>query len=373
MPATSGLTYEQLDAQKTALKNSGATESTSKALGKIVNAMKVLKPAGFSPKDVASAQLKLDSRTNPSPSAVDPSTGLPAGSLTPSGTGLGGGTGGTPAIDVNAIYQQALNDNNVAGLTKDLEAKKAAVLAANNNVNDNPFYSEAVRVGKLAKVNQSSQQDIANTEGQLTTAKADAQVKLNVATQQYNINEQQYKDNLDKLNLLISSGAIMNANGSDISQIAVATGLTTSMVKGIQAAAIKREIKPQVITNTDNSGKVTVSVIDANTGKTIAQNSLGTIGAAAKASGTKDNSGQSTKFDYTNGVKLMSQDISSVRGADGYISPQDYKNFASQWVAAGGNAKDFTNNFGIFVNPSHPKDYSFTFKNPTTGATVVVN
>ena len=73
--------------------------------------------------------------------------------------------------------------------------------------------------------------EINTLQYQISEKKADAQVKINIATQQYNIDSQEYQQNLTKLNMLITSGALMNASGSDISQIAVATGMSTEMVK----------------------------------------------------------------------------------------------------------------------------------------------
>lgn len=200
----------------------------------------------------------------------------------PKTTGSGGSsssmTSTMPTINLNELYQKELNSPEMLGLQKEIETKKLGYNTAVTNINDNPYASEATRVGKIRRLDESAQREIQNLEGNLAQRKADAQVKMNIATQQYQIDSQSYQNELNKLNMLISSGALLNANSKDIGQIAMATGLTTSMVKGIQSKIKSDQVKPQVITSTNDAGVVTVSVIDGNTGKVIGQNSLGAIG-----------------------------------------------------------------------------------------------
>ena len=46
-----------------------------------------------------------------------------------------------------------------------------------------------------------------------------------------------------------------------------------------------------------------------------------------------------------------------VRGKDGYISPVTYRQLKSEWVAAGYSSKDFDDQFRMYANPTHLKDY----------------
>lgn len=143
MPKTSGLSLEELKAKRQQLMSQGKELSTSKDLGKIENAIKTLQPNMYSDKQVASAKLALSSSTQPSLSAS-------SGSL-------------------SALEQQ-------------LASKKDALLKATKNLNDNPWYSEATRVGKLAKLNNIAQLEIGNIQSQINqqqVAQQNAQAQAN--------------------------------------------------------------------------------------------------------------------------------------------------------------------------------------------------
>lgn len=273
MSTVTGLSLEQAKAKVKELKAQGKTESTSKEVGKLVNYIKTLEPSKYGADQVAAAQLALKSSTQPS--SGNSSSGIDA---------LSNLSGGSSNIDLNSIYQDALNKSGVSTLESDLKAKKEAKAKAAADVNDNPYYSEATRTGKIAKVNEAADTEITNLESELSQKKADAQVALNIATAQYNINSQNYQQNLSKLNLLISSGALLNASGNDIATIAKATGLSTTMVSSMRDKMKSDLIKPYVYTDTDDGGNVTIKIIDQNTGNVISSNSLGKIGKSSTKS-----------------------------------------------------------------------------------------
>ena len=194
MPSTTGLSLEQLQAKRKELMAQGKELSTSKELGKIENAIKVLNPSKYDDKQVASAQLSLKSSTQA------PTTGV--------GTSVGG------------------------DLEKLLADKQAALVKATQNINDNPWYSEATRVGKLAKLNNIAQLEISNIQNQLAQKKQDVE----------------------------------NAKP-----------------------------KTSLQTFTDSAGNVTSAVINTETGEIISQNNLGSIGSGAnKTTGGGTSSGGSS-------------------------------------------------------------------------------
>ncbi len=299
MATVTGLTYEQARAKQSELKKQGKTASTSKEYGKLEDYIKTLKPQNYGSKTVASAQAKLATSTQ-LPGGT--SGGLTSGSS--ASPGMAGGSAGQPTIDLNKMYEDSINSPEMKALESELLAKKQARDEAEGDVNDNPFYSEATRVGKLAKLDEKALDEIQTLESTMQQKKADAQVKINIATQQYNIESDQYKNNLSKLNTLISTGALSNASGADLAQIAQATGMSVEMVKGIQQKMVEDKVKPTVINSTDDNGNVTVSVIDANTGKIISQNSLGSIGNKQNAGGGDSISPQEKAFDSSiqNGI-----------------------------------------------------------------------
>lgn len=256
MAKTTGLSVDQLKAKISELKSQGKTESNSKELGKYVDALKVLTPEKYGAETVASAKKKLASSTQPLSdlnSSISGSNGL--GNLGMTGSG----------VNLNQIYNDAMNSEDLVNLQNELKAKKEAKVRAETDVNDNPFYAEVTRTGKLAKIQEAAQSEIANIESEVALKKADAQTKVNIALQQYNIDDKNYQNQLQKLNLLISSGAITNATSQNIADIALATGISTDMVKGIINTTKQNQQKLQVAT--DDNGNVTI--YDLNTGKVV--------------------------------------------------------------------------------------------------------
>jgi hypothetical protein len=63
-------------------------------------------------------------------------------------------------------------------------------------------------------------------------------------------------------------------------------------------------------------------------------------------------------------VGKVANQLKSRAGADGYISPEDYKKGKAAWVGAGYSSNDYDTQFNGFVNPSHAGDYSLKLKSP---------
>lgn len=171
MPTTTGLSADQLRAKIDELKSQGKTESNSKSLGKYVNALKVLEPQKYGDKDVSGAKLALRSSTQP---ASAPS-----------------GVTSTNAVSTPTTSTLAGVDSEIAVLQKQLADRKDAINKATGNINDNPWYSEATRVGKIAKLNEQSAMDIKNIQDQLDQKE---QGRLNQISQ----NQWQQEFNLKK-------------------------------------------------------------------------------------------------------------------------------------------------------------------------------
>ena len=55
--------------------------------------------------------------------------------------------------------------------------------------------------------------------------------------------------------------------------------------------------------------------------------------------------------------KQMYQSLNSKKGGDGYVSPTTWNSLRKAWVAEGGNAKVFDEQYAQFINPTHKKDY----------------
>ena len=213
-----------------------------------------------------------------------------------------------PTIDLQSIYNSALTDTGVTNLQaqsdavqKQIDSRRTALATATATINDNPFYSEATRVGKIAKLNDAANQDISNFVNQQTVAqnkvsqaKADAQVKLNIASQQYNIQSQDYQNQLQQFNNLLTSGALNNISANDVAQIAQATGMTTSMINSIVSTSRqKNEVKPQLVTIDDGQHQKIVA-IDPN-GNVINTQILGPTTKATSGGGGGGSSSTTAK------------------------------------------------------------------------------
>lgn len=344
----------------------GKTESTSKSLAKAVIKLKQFNPQQFD-LEAGGGNAAILQR-----GVEDPNAQLPGATPGSATSGIPGAPGTTPTgvPNLQNIYDQATSTPEITQLQSELTAKKDALTKAVANINDNPFYSEATRTGRVAKLEDRAQREIADIQDQLNLKNADAQTKVNIALQQYDINNQAYQTQLQRLNFLISSGALLNVSSADLADLAVSTGLTTDMIKGIQTKMVEDKVNPTVITNTDDSGNVTVSVVDATTGKTISQNSLGTIGKASSMSSADETKpgGQL----YNAATQAVISDLESVSGDDGYVAPIDFRNLRAQWIALLGaeSAGDFDSAFKSYVNPSHAQEYSVSYSFPSANATI---
>lgn len=49
----------------------------------------------------------------------------------------------------------------------------------------------------------------------------------------------------------------------------------------------------------------------------------------------------------------INQGLSSVKGKDGYVSPQDYASAYSDWLQSGHSGSSFDNTFGQYMNPTN--------------------
>lgn len=287
------------------------------------------------------------------PSRTPAPTGFSGASTGVSGGGAGTGTGAgfqAPApIDLAGQFQDLLAGSGIKEKEAKLSQMEKDFIEAKGGVNDNPFLSEASRVGREAKLTTLFDDRTANIRGDIATARADAETQLNLQMKQFDINSQQAKDAMDQFNFLLSSGALNNASGEDIANITKATGLTSNLITGAIQASQKeaQNANSQVITSTDNSGNVTVTTIDKNTGQIMAQNSLGNVGGAKTSGGT---SSTQAKADNRSAV---SQFMFSKQNDFGHVSPGEWNQAMQAWIIDGiGDRDEFISNFKNLTDPN---------------------
>ena len=156
-------------------------------------------------------------------------TGQSAGVVNPAAT-----------INLPQIYEGLYAKSGVKELQDQYTQMEREFTEAKGKVNDNPFLSEATRVGREAKLQKLFDERTANVRNDIATRKADIETQMNLQTKQFDINSQQAQLALSQFNTLLDMGALNSASGEDIANITRATGLSSGMIQqAVQASKIK--------------------------------------------------------------------------------------------------------------------------------------
>lgn len=194
------------------------------------------------------------------------------------GGGVNGSSAGlsmpsAPTFDLVGATEAAYNTPEIKAAQEAVTKRQQALADASAGINDNPFYSEATRVGKQAQLTSQANNDIRVQQDLLSTLKADAAIKVNAATGQYNINNEAYKTALTNFNNLVSMGALDNASGQDIANLSIQTGIPSSMIQSIQATSKKKNNPVNVINSTDDAGNLNLIAVDSS-GNVVSQTTI---------------------------------------------------------------------------------------------------
>jgi hypothetical protein len=165
-----------------------------------------------------------------------------------------------PAFDLVAATNAAYNTPEITAANKAITDRQAALATAQSGINDNPFYSEATRVGKSQMLTQQANNDIGVQQNILAGLKSDAAIKLNAAQGQYNINRQAYQDTLSQFNMILQAGGLTNASPQDLANFSVSTGIPMSEMQSIQAVQQKKDNPVSITTVSDPTGQYAVSI-----------------------------------------------------------------------------------------------------------------
>ena len=293
-------------------------------------------------------QAQRDAQRNATPTQNIPSGSFSgAGSTGTSTGGTGAGLGVAPQSEFNLpeLYKGLVTDSGIKNLEEEYTGMNKEFVEAKGKINDNPFLSEATRVGRVAKIESLFAERTQGIRDEIATKKADVETQLNLQLKQFDINSQQAKDAQDQLNFLLTSGALANASGEDIATLTRSTGYSSSMImSAIESSKPGRET--QVIQTEDDNGVVTVSVVDKNTGEIVNQSSLGAIGTR-----TKTSSG-STTITKQQLQSATIQDLEEMKNPYGHISPEEWAEELSYWIQGGGTREDFNKNFQQYADPN---------------------
>lgn len=292
--------------------------------------------------------------------------------------GSGKQTGGTnqtstPTINLQDNYNKLVEESGISGLETNVNSIESTInqmsadaAAQKAKINENPFLSEASRIGRIAKIDEKLQnaiaplqKDIANLTNQLNQKRTDISNKLNLGVQQYNIDIASKQQNLSNFNALLGAGALNNATPQDIATLVSQTGLSSTMIQNLITQAKQNQISPQIISNTDDNGNVTVSTIDSRTGNLINTTNIG------KVAGTKSSTGTATK--KSENLKILDQTLISNRNSYGHVSPAIYNAAMEAYVSDGlGTYADFEKQYSSLRDPNR------TDNNQASGYMVIV-
>lgn len=231
--------------------------------------------------------------------------------------GLAGGGGSSmpmptfqqPTIDLQGMYKNLFANSGINEtqaqideLTKKAAEKEQAKNVAVAGTNDNPWYAEATRTGRIAKVTDAFNNDItaltnqaAPLSSKIATKKADIETSLNLATKQFDIDSQQAQMARQQFNDLLTTGALDSASPEDIANLTRSTGISSSMIQSAIDTRKKSNVKTDLIQFDD--GKEQGFVVVDGDGNIINKQVI----AQSKATKT----GGSEKLDYP---ALLKQD-----------------------------------------------------------------
>lgn len=296
------------------------SKSNPAAQGSMVSKEVNAQSAAEQGKTVPEFEAYLAGKSGGSAKPAIPGTSSGSGTGAGTGTGSAAAGGAKSAFNIQQEYDKLYKDLGVDTLKSAVDAKQAEIDArrqrlaeAEGVINENPWYAEATRTGKLRKLEEQAQNDIGNLtnekatlQGKVDSAMSELSTKTGLAKDQYTIDRQATQDAIGELNSLLSSGADMS--GINVADYAAKTGMSTETISALISAAEANEIKPTMIQSTDDNGNVTVSIIDANTGNLIGQKSLGAIGnkqgsgAGASASEIKKYYSDALRADISTGA-----------------------------------------------------------------------
>ena len=264
---------------------------------------------------------------------------------------LGAGAGITlaptqPEFNLPELYKKLTESSGIKETETQLSDMDKAFTEAKGKINDNPYLSEATRVGRVSKLETLHAERTANIRNDIATKKADTEMQLNLQTKQFDINSQMARDAQSQLAFMLESGALDNASGEDIATLTRATGYSSNMIMSAIQANKKKNVQTDIIQSEDDNGVVTVSVIDKNTGALISQQSLGAVGTKTK---TSSGSSTITKQELQSATI---QDLEANKNDYGHVSPDIWQELLSYWLQGGGNRADFEDNFQQYADPN---------------------
>lgn len=272
-----------------------------------------------------------------------------------SGLGLGSLTGGAAPINLPDLYKNLSAEAGLKEIEEGITKKTKGYNDALAKINDNPYLAEASRTGRQEKLRIDFNNDIKADQDNLAMKKADIQVQLDLQTKQFDINSQQAKFALDQFNMLLQSGALAGASGSDVAAITRATGISSSMIQSAIRSQ-KEKDRQTSVTTVDDGKNIYSVVIDSKTGQIINKQVL-----AASKPPAASTSASATKAQNT---QAINQFMNVRKNSYGHVAPGDWQAALTAYTNDGlGSRNDFVKAYGLYADPNRgdfEKAYGFS-------------
>ena len=288
---------------------------------------------GKSPQEIETYLNNQNKTYTPAPTSGSSSGYAGGGGKSASGSYDLGGGGSSPKLDLPTLYKNLYSEKGISDIEKKISEAEQAKATAELNINDNPFLSEATRLGRIQKLNTDYENRTAGWRNELATKKADIETQLNIQTKQFDINSQSAQFELSKFNTLLQAGAFDNASGEDIAGVTRATGLSSNMINSAVQARKDSQVQTSTVSFDDGTNQG-FAVINSKTGEIITKQTIAgskptkTSGAGADANNqVLDVQYLATLYQNTNKKNPSWQIAHDLRSQ---YSPQDFYNMLIQ-------------------------------------------
>lgn len=201
-------------------------------------------------------------------------------------SGSGAGFSGQAELNIPSLYENLYKDAGISDIEAQLSDQEKQMIETKSKINDNPFLSEATRVGRVAKLEQLYNERTASLRNDIATKKADIETKLNLEMKQFDINSQAAQQALNQFNTLLQMGALDNASGEDIANITRSTGISSQAIYSAIQTNKQNNVKTSMQT-IDDGKTISAVVINTQTGEIISRTPLGSSKPSAGSKPTQ--------------------------------------------------------------------------------------
>lgn len=252
-------------------------------------------------------------------------------------------------IDLPQLYESMYKKSGIEDLQNKLSEQEKAYIEAKGVINDNPFLSEATRVGRIAKIESLYNERTANLRGDIATKKADIETQLNLELKQMDLRSDATQLAWQQFNTLLSAGALDYASDEALANITRQTGIPSSMLKSAIHTRTKEDVQTSVIQSEDDNGNVTVSVVNTKTGEIINQQSLGAIGTKTQVK---------EQVSEPQPLKEVGSYLASNANSYGHVPGDVYRTARNAFVGEGlGTGEEFDARYSVFRDPYNLDQY----------------